>query len=49
LTDSAGILPTQVLDVKRSAGIVAGGVSGSLGQPDLTIGLGVDINFPVTH
>ena len=49
LTDSAGVLPTQVLDVKRSAGIVAGGASGSFGQPDLTIGLGVDINFPVSH
>src|SRR5262249_45219815 len=49
LTDSAGLLPTQVLDVKRSAGVFAGGASSGFGQPDLTIGLGVDINFPVSH
>ena len=49
LTDASGILPTKVLDVKRSGGIVAGATSGALGEPDLTIGLGVDINFPVSH
>jgi hypothetical protein len=49
LTDAAGLLPTRVLDVKRSGGIVAGATSGALGEPDLAIGLGVDINFPVRN
>jgi hypothetical protein len=49
LTDQSGVLPTQVLNVKRTGGIVAGATSGGLGEPDLTLGLGVDIHFSVTR
>ena len=41
LVDSAGVLPTQVLDVKRR-GIFGAGISSGLGQPEPTLFVGAD-------
>jgi hypothetical protein len=41
LVDSAGVLPTQVLDVKRR-GIFGGGLGGSIGEPEPTLFIGAD-------
>jgi len=45
LTDSAGVAPERRLDVRRS-GLFGRGLSGTLGSPELTFGLGADFLFP---
>jgi hypothetical protein len=42
LTDSAGILPSQTLDIKRR-GIFGGGISHGLGEPEPTLFIGADV------
>jgi hypothetical protein len=46
LTDSAGVLPPQTLDVKRR-GIFGGGISNGLGEPEPTLFIGADFSIGV--
>lgn len=46
LTDPAGVLPTQQLDIKRS-GVFGSGLSSALGSPEATLGFAVEISLPV--
>jgi hypothetical protein len=48
LVDSAGVLPTRVLDVKRR-GIFGGGLGGSLGEPEPTLFIGADFAIGAPH
>ena len=44
LTDSAGVLPTQTLDVLRR-GIFGGSLSDPLGSPEFTFFIGADFSI----
>ena len=48
LTDSAGIVPTQVLDIKRR-GIFGGSLSDPLGSPEPTFLIGADFAIGAPH
>jgi hypothetical protein len=45
LTDPAGVLPRQQLDVQRS-GVFGAGLSGVLGGPEVSLGIGAEIALP---
>ena len=45
LTDPAGVLPRQVLDVQRS-GVFGAGLSRALGGPEVSLGIGAEIALP---
>jgi len=48
LTDSAGVLPTRILDVKRR-GIFGGSLSDPLGSPEPTLLIGADFAIGTPH
>ncbi len=45
LTDPAGVLPRQQLDVQRS-GVFGAGLSRVLGGPEVSLGIGAEIALP---
>jgi len=48
LVDSAGVLPTRILDVKRR-GIFGAGISNGLGEPEPTLFIGADFAIGAPH